>query len=91
MVYQAHTSRYRWLAERSRDAGPQRRAYTVLVPVERLKLTGIEECVSFDRPMGFTWEMRDEARSRSPEQIAAQRVDYNCEAEKARGVTMLFS
>lgn len=73
MVYQADASRYRWLVERGRDAGPQRRAYTtVLMPVERLKLTGIEERVCFDRPMGFTREMRDEARARSPEQIAAQ-------------------
>jgi hypothetical protein len=42
------------------------------MPVERLKLTGIEERVCFDRPMRFTREMRDEARARSPEQIAAQ-------------------
>jgi hypothetical protein len=42
------------------------------MPVERLKLTGVEERVCFDRPMGFTRDMRDEARARSPEQIAAQ-------------------
>ena len=72
MVYQAHASRYRWLAERGRDVGPQRRAYTVLTPLKRLKLAGIEKRVYFERPMGFTREVRDEARARSPEQIAAQ-------------------
>jgi hypothetical protein len=42
------------------------------MPLKRLKLAGIEERMYFDRPMRFTREMRDEARARSPEQIAAQ-------------------
>jgi hypothetical protein len=44
------------------------------MPVERLKLTGVEERVCFDRPMGFTRDMRDEARAWVPQEIFASNV-----------------
>lgn len=60
------------------------------MPTERLELTGIEERVRFDRPMGFTREMRDETRACSPEQIAAQRIDYNSRKRREVYVYVFF-
>jgi len=41
------------------------------VPVERLELAGVEERLDFDGPLRLLWEVRDEARARGPEQVAA--------------------
>ena len=40
------------------------------MPVERLKLAGVEERVNFDGPLRLLWEVRDEARACGPEQVA---------------------
>jgi hypothetical protein len=74
-VNQAHASRHGRLRERSRDGGQQRRARAALVPVQRLELAGVEECVCFEGPVRLAWEVRDEARARRPEQVATERVD----------------